>query len=101
MKLKIYELSFLVKYVLVIFVVYICVCVDFFFGFIMVVRKDFELGLYVFCNLIIVGGWVNVWGREGEGFGIFFGLGEGFGGDGEKEFWVELWFGWSKGRYMG
>ncbi|OXB39545.1 hypothetical protein LQV05_000603 [Cryptococcus neoformans] len=98
---KVHEPSPLAKHVPAILVAYIRACADPSLGFTTAVRKDFEPGLHALCSLTTAGGRANARGREGEGLGTPFGLGEGPGGDGEKELWAELWLGWSKGRYMG
>lgn len=100
-KSKTHEASPLAKHVPAILVAYIRACADPSLGFTTAVRKDFEPGLHALCDLTTAGGRANARGREGEGLGTPFGLGEGPGGDGEKELWAELWLGWSKGRYMG
>ncbi|WVO20507.1 uncharacterized protein IAS62_001804 [Cryptococcus decagattii] len=100
-KSKTHEASPLAKHVPAILVAYIRACADPSLGFTTAVRKHFEPGLHALCDLTTAGGRANARGREGEGLGTPFGLGEGPGGDGEKELWAELWLGWSKGRYMG
>lgn len=64
-------------------------------------RNTLEPGLFALCDIITAGGRVSSRGREGEGLGLPFGLGESSGGDAEKEVWAELWRKWSKKRYTG
>ncbi|WVR08691.1 hypothetical protein IAU60_005749 [Kwoniella sp. DSM 27419] len=65
------------------------------------VRKELEPGIHAFCNLVTSGGRIQARGREGEGLGTPFGLGDGPGGEGEKELWAEMWRSWGRSRYMG
>jgi hypothetical protein len=62
------------------------------------VRKELEPGLFALCEVITAGGRAE--GREGEGVGEPFGLGE-VGGDAEREVWADLWRRWGKERYVG
>ncbi|KAK4684806.1 hypothetical protein P7C73_g5358, partial [Tremellales sp. Uapishka_1] len=64
-------------------------------------RKNLEAGVYGIMDLVTAGGRVEGRGREGEGLGQSFGLGDGQGGDAEKEIWAEMWRGWGKKRYVG
>ncbi|WVO17439.1 hypothetical protein L204_105131 [Cryptococcus depauperatus] len=100
-KTKIHETSPLAKHVPALLVAYVRACADPALGYTTGVRKELEIGLYALCDLATSGGRANARGREGEGLGTPFGLGEGPSGEGEKELWAELWKGWSKGRYMG
>ncbi|WVQ95452.1 hypothetical protein IAU59_002549 [Kwoniella sp. CBS 9459] len=96
-----HETSPLAKYVPALLVAYVRAAAHPFKGLSPPVRKALEPGLYALCNLATAGGRINARGREGEGLGTPFGLGEGPGGEGEKELWAELWRGWSKARYVG
>ncbi|OCF36013.1 hypothetical protein I316_02508 [Kwoniella heveanensis BCC8398] len=96
-----HETSPLAKYVPALLVAYVRAAAHPYKGLSPPVRRALEPGLHALCNLATAGGRVNARGREGEGLGTPFGLGEGPGGEGEKELWAELWRGWSKARYVG
>ncbi|WVQ70668.1 hypothetical protein IAR50_000190 [Cryptococcus sp. DSM 104548] len=96
-----HETSPLAKHVPAILVAYVRACADPAKGYEAAVRKELEVGLFAMCDLTTSGGRAGARGREGEGLGTPFGLGEGPGGEGEKELWAELWKSWSKGRYAG
>ncbi|WWC72670.1 uncharacterized protein I206_106634 [Kwoniella pini CBS 10737] len=96
-----HETSPLAKHVPAILVAYVRAAGDMHSGFSPMVRRDLEPGLFGLCNLVTAGGRAYAHGREGEGLGTPFGLGEGTGGEGEKELWAELWRSWSKSRYLG
>ncbi|WVQ85973.1 hypothetical protein IAT38_008141 [Cryptococcus sp. DSM 104549] len=95
------ETSPLAKHIPALLVSYVRTSADPLAGFTTAVRRELEPGLFALCNLATVGGRANARGREGEGLGVPFGLGEGPSGEGEKELWAELWRGWSKARYTG
>ncbi|KAK6906498.1 hypothetical protein I203_100483 [Kwoniella mangroviensis CBS 8507] len=101
MRLKTHETSPLAKHIPAILVAYVRAAADLHVGYTPSVRRDLEPGLYALCNLATTGGRAHARGREGEGLGTPFGLGEGPGGDGERELWADLWQNWSKSRYMG
>ena len=63
------------------------------------VRKELEPGLGSLCERLTAGGRVDARGREGEGLGLPYGLGDG--GEVEKEVWAGLWLQWRKHRYQG
>ena len=65
------------------------------------VRKDLETGLFVVCDIVTAGGRIHSRGREGEAIGEAFGLGEGPGGEAERDVWAELWRSWAAKRYTG
>ncbi|WVF67782.1 hypothetical protein IAT40_002543 [Kwoniella sp. CBS 6097] len=96
-----HETSPLAKYVPALLVAYVRAAAHPYKDLSPLVRKALEPGLHALCNLATAGGRINARGREGEGLGTPFGLGEGPGGEGEKELWAELWMGWSKARYVG
>ncbi|ODN82921.1 hypothetical protein L202_01169 [Cryptococcus amylolentus CBS 6039] len=96
-----HETSPLAKHVPAILVAYVRACSDPTKGYEAAVRKELEIGLFALCDLTTSGGRAGARGREGEGLGTPFGLGEGPGGEGERELWAELWKGWSRGRYAG
>jgi len=64
-------------------------------------RRQLEPGLDALCETITAGGRVTGRGREGEGIGIPFGVGEGGNGAIEREIWSDLWRAWSRRRYVG
>ncbi|WWC65277.1 uncharacterized protein I303_107894 [Kwoniella dejecticola CBS 10117] len=101
MRPKGHEISPLAKHAPAILVAYTRAAADSQSGFAPQVRRDLEPGLFGLCNLATAGGRVHAHGREGEGLGTPFGLGEGPGGEGEKELWAELWRSWSRARYLG
>ena len=63
------------------------------------IRKELEPGLASLMEIMTAGGRVHARGREGEGIGIPFGLGEA--GEVEKEVWADMWLRWAKTRYVG
>ena len=63
------------------------------------IRKELEPGLWSLCEVLTAGGRVDARGREGEGLGLPFGLGEG--GEVEKDVWAGMWLNWGKHRYQG
>ncbi|RXK41025.1 hypothetical protein M231_01656 [Tremella mesenterica] len=62
-------------------------------------RKALEPGILALCSLTVVGGRGDGRGKEGQGVGIPFGLGEN--GQGEKDVWADMWSMWRKKRYTG
>lgn len=64
------------------------------------VRKEIEPGLFALCEVVTAGGRADGRGREGEGVGAAFGLGDAHG-DAEREVWADVWRAWSKKRYVG
>lgn len=58
-------------------------------------------GLHCLCDVIAAGRGTGMRGREGEMVGVPFGLGEGLGGDAEREVWAHLWQAWGRRRYRG
>jgi hypothetical protein len=93
--------SSFVKHTSAILVAYVRASADPFAGLSTAVRRELEPGLFALCELITVGGRVDGRGREGEGVGLPFGLGEGPGGEAEKELWADLWRDWKTKRYTG
>jgi len=65
------------------------------------VRRELEPGLFGFCDIMTSRGRIEGRGREGEGIGAPFSLGEGDGGEAEREVWGDIWRSWSKKRYVG
>ncbi len=65
------------------------------------VRRGLQPGLFDICDLVTAGGRVQSRGREGEGLGDAYGLGEGPGGEAEREVWADLWKTWANSRYVG
>ncbi|KAL7420823.1 hypothetical protein Q5752_004776 [Cryptotrichosporon argae] len=65
------------------------------------VRRALEPGLFAVCEVVTAGGRAASRGREGEGVGRAWGLGEGPGGDAENEVWAALWIAWARARYAG
>jgi len=65
------------------------------------VRRELMSGLWPICDAVTTGGRVQSRGREGEALGDAFGLGEGSGGEAEKEIWADLWSSWARKRYTG
>ncbi|ORY31304.1 Urb2/Npa2 family-domain-containing protein [Naematelia encephala] len=63
------------------------------------IRIQLEPGVFALCEVVAKGGKMTARGREGEGIGMPYGLGDG--GDGEKQVWAELWTEWSRKRYSG
>ncbi|WRT70796.1 uncharacterized protein IL334_007795 [Kwoniella shivajii] len=99
MRLKGHETSPLAKHTPAILVAYVRAAADLHSAFTPTTRRELESGLFALCNLATAGGRIEARGREGEGLGTPFGLGEGAGG--EIELWADLWRSWSKSRYMG
>lgn len=64
------------------------------------VRKEIEPGLFALCEVVTAGGRADGRGREGEGVGAAFGLGDAHG-DAEREVWADVWRAWGKKRYVG
>lgn len=64
------------------------------------VRKELEPGLFALCEVVTAGGRADGRGREGEGVGAPFGLGD-VHGDAEREVWADVWRAWGKKRYVG
>jgi hypothetical protein len=64
-------------------------------------RRELMMGLWPICDVVTTGGRVQSRGREGEALGDAFGLGDGSGGEAEKEIWADLWSSWSRKRYTG
>lgn len=65
------------------------------------VRRELEPGLFSLCDIVTAGGRADGRGREGEGVGAPFGLGDGAGGAAEHEIWADTWRAWSRKRYTG
>ena len=65
------------------------------------IRRQLEPGLHALCDVITSGGRVGAHGREGEGIGLPYGLGDGPGREAEREIWADLWRKWSRKRYVG
>ncbi|KAL1412497.1 hypothetical protein Q8F55_000242 [Vanrija albida] len=65
------------------------------------VRRELEPGLFSICDIVTAGGRADGRGREGEGVGTPFGLGDGAGGAAEHEIWADTWRAWSRKRYTG
>lgn len=65
------------------------------------VRRVLMSALWPICDAVTTGGRVQSRGREGEALGDAFGLGDGPGGDAEKEIWADLWSTWARKRYTG
>jgi hypothetical protein len=59
-------------------------------------RKMLQTSIYTICDAVIHS---QDRGREGEGIGVPYGLGET--GEAEQEIWADLWRQWSKQRYKG
>lgn len=59
-------------------------------------RRLLQASVYHWCDMIVR---APHRGREGEGIGQTFGVGEG--GEAEKEIWAGLWRQWTKQRYRG
>jgi hypothetical protein len=59
-------------------------------------RKALQTSVYTICDSVVR---LQNRGREGEGIGIPFGLGET--GEAEQEIWADLWKQWAKQRYKG
>lgn len=59
-------------------------------------RKTLQTSVYTICDAVIHS---QDRGREGEGIGVPYGLGEN--GEAEQEIWADLWRQWSKQRYKG
>ncbi|GMK57070.1 hypothetical protein CspeluHIS016_0309100 [Cutaneotrichosporon spelunceum] len=64
------------------------------------VRRELEPGLFALADVITAGGRADGRGREGEGVGVPFGLGEAHG-QAEREVWADLWKAWARKRYTG
>ncbi|RSH81319.1 uncharacterized protein EHS24_008762 [Apiotrichum porosum] len=63
------------------------------------VRRELEPGLFSLCDVVTAGGRADGRGREGEGVGRPFGLGDA--GDAEHEVWADMWRAWGRKRYTG
>lgn len=59
-------------------------------------RRQLQTSIYQVCDLVIR---AQHRGREGEGLGQPFGVGDS--GEVEKEIWAEMWTSWSRQRYRG
>lgn len=59
-------------------------------------RRVLQNSMFKICDAVVR---LHDRGREGEGMGMPYGLGEA--GEAEKEIWAELWRQWSKSRYKG
>lgn len=59
-------------------------------------KRHLQASMYLLCDLVVR---AQHRGREGEGIGLPYGIGEG--GEVEKELWASLWTQWSKQRYKG
>jgi len=59
-------------------------------------RRSLQMSVYTICDSVIR---AQDRGREGEGIGIPYGLGET--GEAEQEIWADLWKQWAKQRYRG
>lgn len=64
------------------------------------VRRELEPGLFALCDVVTAGGRADGRGREGEGVGVPFGLGEAHG-EAEREVWADVWKSWARKRYTG
>jgi hypothetical protein len=65
------------------------------------VRRELRPGLESICDAVTARGRVHSRGREGEALGDAYGLGEGPGGEVEKDIWADMWQTWAKTRYTG
>lgn len=65
------------------------------------VRQELESGMWSLCDIVTTAGRVDARGREGEGIGLPYGLGEGARGNAEREVWATLWQRWRRQRYIG
>lgn len=59
-------------------------------------RRILQASIYSWCDIMVR---TSHRGREGEGMGQPYGLGEG--GPAESELWAELWIQWARQRYRG
>jgi hypothetical protein len=59
-------------------------------------RRTLQMSVYTLCDAVIRS---QDRGREGEGIGTPYGLGET--GEAEQEIWADLWKQWAKQRYKG
>ncbi|BEJ11920.1 hypothetical protein CspHIS471_0203800 [Cutaneotrichosporon sp. HIS471] len=64
------------------------------------VRRELEPGLFALADVTTAGGRADGRGREGEGVGVPFGLGEAHG-EAEREVWADVWKAWARKRYTG
>jgi hypothetical protein len=59
-------------------------------------RRVLQNSMFKICDAVVR---LHDRGREGEGMGMPYGLGEA--GEAEKELWAEMWRQWSRSRYKG